>query len=377
MAYCVAHTGKSLLWAASDLLTLYILVSRYSVTPVLAGGLFLTGLTASALADLGVGLWLGRRPGDAVRMASVGLVLAGMTFPLTMLSAPLGPIAMLAATLLFRVGYAGCDVPHNALMSRLAGDPARATFLSRGRTIGTGLASVVAVGWVDGTGGIPVTPLLWTIGATATLLGLVMVPLLRAFPMIAENGGTGAWLPAGLPWRFLIASLIGIVALGALGKAMLHLSGTAPGDGTALLTALILARTASAFVPLRISSTSRGLLLLAMTFAVSATIPVLFLDINLRSVAPLALGLAMGLSNLIGWTLLSMLAQGARDYGLYTMASKLALGVAGLALAGGLGGSPVFTTASFPLFAVGVASACGIAALLCLTCRRRRDLHPA
>lgn len=381
MAYCVAHTGKSLLWAASDLLTLYILVSRYSVTPVLAGGLFLMGLTASALADLGVGLWLERRPGDAARMAAIGLALAGMTFPLTMLSAPLGPVAMLAATLLFRVAYAGCDVPHNALMSRLAGDPARATFLSRGRTMGTGVASVVAVGWIGGTGDIPITPLLWTIGATATLLGFIMVPLLKAFPIVAENGGgggSGGPSPAGLPWTFLMASVIGIVALGALGKAMLHLSGTAaPGDGAALLTALILARTASAFVPLRVSSTSRGLVLLAMTFAVSVTIPILFLDIELRSIAPLALGFAMGLSNLIGWTLLSLLAQSARDYGLYTMASKLALGVAGLALAGGLGGSPVFTTASFPLFAIAVASACGIAALLCLTCRRRHDLHPA
>ncbi|MBB4088191.1 hypothetical protein [Sphingomonas carotinifaciens] len=373
-AYCIAHTGKSLLWAASDLLTLYVLVNRYGVTPAVAGALFLAGLTASAVADLGVGAWLGRRPGDATRMAVAGLCIAGVTFPLTMLSAPLGPGAVLAATLLFRVAYAGCDVPHNALMGRLADDPARATSLSRGRTLGTGIASVAAAGSL-GDSGIGIVPMLWGIGAGATVLGLAMVPLLVISPL-AGAGGRSELTSYRLPWTFLFASVTGIVALGALGKAMLHLSGMpAPTKGMSMLMLLIAGRTASACLPLSISSARQGLTLLAAIYAVSAVAPLLFIGTDLRSAAPLLLGLVMGLSNLIGWALLALLAREARDYGLYTMTSKLALGAAGLTLAGGLGRSPVFTTTGFAFFAIAIASACTIAALLCLTCSRRYDLH--
>lgn len=375
VAYCVAHTGKSLLWAASDLLTLYVLVNRYGVTPAIAGALFLAGLAVSAVADLGVGAWLGHRPGDATRMAVAGLGVAGFTFPLTMLSAPLGCGAVLAATLLFRVAYAGCDVPHNALMGRLADDPARATSLSRGRTLGTGIASIAAASSLSGSGGIGIVPMLWGIGAGATVLGLAMVPLLMMCP-IAGRGSQSEVVTYRLPLTFLFASVTGIVALGALGKAMLHLSDMpAPTQGVSMLMMLIVGRTASACVPLPITSARQGLTLLAVVYAVSAVAPLLFIGTDFRSVVPFLLGLAMGLSNLIGWALLAMLTHDTRDYGLYTMTSKLALGAAGLALAGGLGRSPVFTATGFAFFAIAIAAACAAAALLCLTCRRRHDLH--
>lgn len=371
-AYCVAHTGKSLLWTASDLLTLYVLVSRYGMTPMTAGTLFLAGLVASALADLGAGAWLSRRPGAAIPMAVMGLCIAGFTFPLTMLSASFGPGAVLAATLLFRIAYAGCDVPHNALMGRLTEEPARATSLSRGRTLGTGIASVIAVGSLGDRHAI--VPMLWGIGAGATVLGLAMAPLL-AMCRLADPRRRSEGTTFCLPWTFLIATVTGIVALGALGKAILHLWGTpAPADGVSMVLILIAGRTASACVPLSIGSIRQGLTLLAATFAVSALVPLLFLA-DVRSAAPLLLGLAMGLSNLIGWALLALLAGDARDYGLYTMASKLALGAAGLALAEGLGRSPVFTIDGFALFAIAIASACTVAALFSLACRRRHDRH--
>jgi hypothetical protein len=92
------------------------------------------------------------------------------------------------------------------------------------------------------------------------------------------------------------------------------------------------------------------------------------------ALALVALGLAMGITNLIGWALLPALARGARGYGLYTMASKLALGVSGLVLAGGLGRAPAFVPGAFAPFALAVALACAGAALLVvpgLTSRRR------
>lgn len=142
-----------------------------------------------------------------------------------------------------------------------------------------------------------------------------------------------------------------------------------------MLVMLIVGRTASAFVPLPVTSARQGLILLATTYAISTLTPFLFIGTGFRSAAPLLLGLTMGMSNLIGWALLALLARDTRDYGLFAMVSKLALGAAGLALAGGLGRSPVFTTTGFSLFAIAIASTCAVAALLCLTCRHRLDLH--
>ncbi len=68
------------------------------------------------------------------------------------------------------------------------------------------------------------------------------------------------------------------------------------------------------------------------------------------------LGLAMGATNMIGWALLPALAQGLRGYGVYTMASKLALGAACLAVADGLGRVPTFAPEMFAGFAVLVGS---------------------
>lgn len=375
VAYCIAHTGKSLLWTVSDLLTVYVLVSRYGLTPAMAGGLFLSGLIASALADMGIGTWLGRRPGDAKVLAATALCAAGAAFPLTMLSASVGPGTVLAATLLFRVAYAGCDVPHNALMGRLAGDPERATALSRGRTLGTGMASMAAAGCVGTVDGAGLIFVLWGIGVAATVLGFAMVRLLAVFP-IARHDARGGSMPPALPATFVLASVIGIVALGAAGKAVLHLSDpSAPMDPSAMLMILIVGRTATALVPLRMTSVRQGLAFLAATYTASAAVPLLFVTDPSSWMASLLLGLTMGMSNLIGWALVSLLAQDARDYGFYTMTSKVALGATGLALAGGLGRSRTFGAADLRVFVIGVSATCLAAALLCLTCRRRCDLH--
>ncbi len=74
------------------------------------------------------------------------------------------------------------------------------------------------------------------------------------------------------------------------------------------------------------------------------------------------LGLAMGVTNLIGWAILPLLAAGPRGYGVYAMASKVALGLAGLALGGSLGRMPTFTAQGYFAFTLAVAIACAFAA---------------
>ncbi len=360
IAYAVAHFGKSLLWTASDLLTLYLLVSVYAVDPIVAGALFLAGLAANAGADLGVGIWLEKRPHHAMPLAAAALVLAAFSFPATVLLAPHGPWWLLAATLAFRVSYAGCDVPHNALLTRLGSEPARATWLARWRTIGTALASLAAA-WVASSDAVAIAPLLCGIAVAALVVGSAMVPLLAAFPLDASPYRSGT--AVGLPLPFLAASIIGIVALGALAKAVLHLPTAA--SGTSVLMLLIAGRTLSAVLPIRIGLPHRGLMLLAAAYGAAAAVAAGFaLGAAPGMLMLVLLGLSLGATNLVGWALLPAMADGPRGYGLYTMASKLALGAAGLALAGGLGRSPAFSPAGFAGFAWGVAAACIVAALL-------------
>ncbi len=346
------------MWTASDLLTLYLLVSVYAVDPIVAGALFLAGLAANAGADLGVGIWLEKRPHHAMPLAAAALVLAAVSFPATVLLAPHGPWWLLTATLAFRVSYAGCDVPHNALLTRLGSDPARATWLARWRTIGTALASLAAA-WVASSDAVAIVPLLCGIAVAALVVGSAMVPLLAAFPL--DPGPRRSGTAVGLPLPFLAASIIGIVALGALAKAVLHLPTAA--SGTSVLMLLIAGRTLSAVLPIRIGSPRRGLILLAAAYGAAAAVAAGFAF----GAAPgmlVLLGLSLGATNLVGWALLPAMADGPRGYGLYTMASKLALGAAGLALAGGLGRSPAFSPAGFAGFAWSVAAACIVAALL-------------
>jgi len=334
--YVTAHVGKSLLWSGSDLLTLYLLVSVY-------------GLAANAQADFPVGNHLARRPGHAGPIAAAALVLSGISFPTTVLLAPYGAPALLSATLLFRIAYSGGDVPHNTLLTRLGDTPARAVSLSRGRTVGTALASLMVAGVASGA---------------------TMVPLRIAVPPRSSTVGPERPVPRALPLPFVVASVIGIVALGALAKAVLHLPQAwhRGDDGRSVLTLLIFGRTASALLPIRLADARHGLRLLAMSYAsaASAASAAIGFAWSAGSTLLALFGLALGTTNLIGWAIVPVLRAGPRGCGLYTMASKLVLGTAELALAGGLGRVPTFTAGSYVAFVLMVAAGCIVTALLLL-----------
>lgn len=363
-SYGAAHFGKSLLWTGSDLLPLYLLVTVYRVNPMTAGLLFLTGLAVNALADFGVGSWLARHPRHAAALAGGSLMVSGLSFPATVLLAPYGPWPLLAATLTFRMTYAGCDVPHNALLSQLGDTPARAISLTRCRTVGTALASLLAAGAIAMGSKAADAPFLLGIAGGGALVGSAMIPLLISVPPTSRASPSTALQAPALPMPFLVASVIGIVALGALSKAVLHLpSAWSNGyDGTSILTVLIIGRTASAMLPIRLRTVRHGFWLLGATYAVAVIIAVGFV----WSAGPgmlVMLGLALGASNLIGWAILPVLNVEPRGYGLYTMTSKLALGATGLALAGGLGRNPTFTPAGYVIFVLATALACAVTAV--------------
>lgn len=270
-------------------------------------------------------------------------------------------------------------MPHNVLMTHLSPTPAGSAWLSRGRTIGTGIAGFAIALAARGVLGRPSLPIvLWTIASVACGIGMMLIPVLRAHPL--ERQPQASRHRFGLPLAFLAASVLSTVALGALAKAALHLrvelAPAAAGDVLLLLTA---GRTASALLPLRIVDARRGLLLLVTAYLLAAGVAAM-LAWNVGMLALLMLGLAMGGTNLIGWALLPSFASSARGYGIYTMASKLGLGLAGLVLAMGLGSAPVFAPAAFAPFVIMVTIACITAAAIlstCLTSRTGRALSSA
>lgn len=362
-AYYAAHVAKSLLWTAGDLVTIYALVSLYGLDPVLAGWLFLIGLMASAGADLMVGTWLDRRPGGTPRLASGGILLAALAFPLTIMAAPFGPGALLVATLVFRVGYAAYDVPHNALLSRLAADLPMATRLSRGRTLGTAAAATIVGAGLHWLGDRATLP--WLLGglALAALLGgAALLPLLTRLSAASTPIDAGA--SPRLPWRFLAGSIAGMVALAAIGKGAMHLPAMrgSPDAGTILIL-LTAGRTITALVPFEIPDARRGLALLAGLYAASALAGPMLMAIG-GATLPFLLGVMLGATNLVGWALLPRLATGAGGYARYTMVSKLALGGAGLSMTAILGGHGSFTPVALTILVCGAAAGCLIAAWL-------------
>lgn len=76
-----------------------MLVILYGMTPVVAGAIFLAALIANAFADLGVGIWLDRCPHHGPALAASSLLASAASFPATMLVAPYGAGAVLAAML--------------------------------------------------------------------------------------------------------------------------------------------------------------------------------------------------------------------------------------------------------------------------------------
>ncbi|MCU6455810.1 hypothetical protein LPN01_17150, partial [Sphingomonas sp. A2-49] len=260
------------------------------------------------------------------------------------------------------------DVPHNSLLTRLGDTPARAVRLARYRTVATALASLLAAAIASADGVPAITPLLCGMAAAGALIGSAMVPLLIAFPPTSPaspSGVAGPQATDGLPLPFLVASVIGIVALGALAKAVLHLPPGRyhPGTGTSVLILLIVGRAVSALLPVRLRTMSQGLRRLALVHAGAAVVAAGFAW-TAGPAMLVMLGLAMGAGNLVGWAILPLLAIGPRGYGLYTMASKLAVGLAGVVLAGGLGRVSTFAPGAYVVFALTVAIACLVAAAI-------------
>jgi Na+/melibiose symporter-like transporter len=151
--YGMAHFGKSLFWACSELLFAYFLTEACGLAPRLMAAALGGSLALSAAADFGVGRVMAARvqtPAAAGRAQFFGAAISACAFSLFGLSGLLPQASRFAyalgAILLFRLSYSVFDVPQNALLALTTEDDAGRARLSSWRYVFGGAASIAVAG---------------------------------------------------------------------------------------------------------------------------------------------------------------------------------------------------------------------------------------
>lgn len=356
VAYALSHLGKSLLWTGGDALTLFLLVRYIGMAPVTAGGLFMILLLWNALCDVGVGRWLdhrGARGRPLLPILAMAVPVACLAFPFSLV-APGGAIWVLGCGLVFRTAFAVFDVPHNALLVRLADTPANGVRLAQLRSLGSGVAAILigllAIPMLAATP--PSKPVLGAILlGLAVVSGGLMIPYLALAagfdrtPVVASPAASRLRPPpTGALTALFVASSIGMVAMGAISKVVPHLDLSSTRWAGAALLILMIGRVSAVVIagPFVARLGARRALVAAYA-GTAAFILALPAALAVGGGAALVwiwlIGTAIGMIAVVSWIQLPALARAAPVaaesdrallFGLFTMTSKIALGASGL-----------------------------------------------
>lgn len=356
VAYALSHLGKSLLWTGSDALTLFLLVRHVGLAPATAGGLFMVLLLWNAMCDAGVGRWLDNRSskGRAILpVLATAVPVACLTFPLSLVS-PGGAVWVLGCGLVFRTAFALFDVPHNALIARLADNPSNGVRLAQLRSLGSGVAAILigllAVPMLAATP--PSKPLLGALLlGVAVVSGGLMIPYLvlaarfdRASAVASRTASRLRPPPTSALTALFVASSIGMVAMGAISKVVPHLDlSSTRWAGAALLILMIGRVSAVAIAGPFVARLGARAALVAAYAGTAALILALPAALAVGGGAALVwiglIGTAIGMIAVVSWIQLPAMARAASVaaesdqallFGLFTMTSKIALGGSGL-----------------------------------------------
>lgn len=259
IGYASGNFGKNLLWSAGDITFLFLLTELFGIPPLLAGALLLGSFAVDILIDMvagrlaagGVARGLGyrRRMLIAAPLCAAGFALLyGLP-----LASDVSAWAVVAALLLFRLGYGLVDVPHNALLAIVATDSRHRSRIAGYRSLFSSLAGIAVAAllapaviaaattgetWLTATWGL-LSALLFVLailvawGATAGLEPPRSALVPDAIPLLPRLRGDLL--------RLLAVALIAGFAMPMLGRNMLHLARYAYGDADAaarLLTAI-------------------------------------------------------------------------------------------------------------------------------------------
>ncbi|WP_294331992.1 MFS transporter [uncultured Sphingomonas sp.] len=386
ISYASVHLGISLLWAGEELLCLYIMIRFLALPSGLAGGLFLASALANAVCDGLVGraiirfAWLRRA---MPWLACLAILVASAGFAALPLLAPRNPWSAMLFLLVFRLGYSVADVPHNGLTRHLAARGAD-LMAARVRAIGSAVATL-AIAFVAaliqaGTGSDPhrAAMLVGCVALTALALMTPLPFLLRGDSLHIEQPETDLaprWSPA--VWRFCAATMLGIAPIAATAQALLHIDVVKGVLGPLALLVATVARLGAIWLWSPVARRIGSRQALGWAYVVCGITALLLpWTKSMGNAVTLLLawfGLGSGGVAFLSWAVLtdaikrdgqSGAARFTAAFSVYTMATKIALGLAALLVGIWLSSIGVSTHADphqFLMFGLFVMLACSLA----------------
>lgn len=253
--YASGHLAKSLTWSFADLLFGYFAHTQMGLPASATGWILFISLVYSGVLDVLAAALLSSFPGHESRVPRFQLLGAALTALASVLlfspfALPSGPLFywLLAASLLFRTGYALYDVSQNALVSLLPRDDAEArryvttrTTLSYVAKMTVALASFLVIGAGERQS-----------SALAIILPVAAMTLAAAWPMSRHRIGNdrsdedeplaGSPPPLRLLAPVLAAVAAQICLLGLIGRFLPFAQD--PQTGTPIGAPLVLASVA-------------------------------------------------------------------------------------------------------------------------------------
>ena len=125
-AYASGAFTKSTLWNFTDLLLLYYFADIQGLGAAAAGLILMVSLLVSGVLDISLSLLLDRYNLHYQKVIASGAPLTVLSFAILFYPLPAGADYLftfyLVVTILFRIGYALVDIPHNAMMGSLTRD---------------------------------------------------------------------------------------------------------------------------------------------------------------------------------------------------------------------------------------------------------------
>lgn len=353
--YGLSTAGKTLPWAAADTLTLYFLTDVVRLPPGQAGLVTLAFYLWAAACDPVAGwlfdLWSRHRRRTA-RYLIAGAVVMGGAFVAMFCKPSAHPaLTLLAAGLAFRAAFALIDVPHNALLGRLALGGGDGTRLGAIRLVSGILATLAAAYAARGAlaaraSDAPSAFLAYAVemALVSVVLFLTTLPLLEA--RIVEPGvprSASSAPPRRFPGAlaaFFLSAMVTTVTSGLFSKDIVYVAKYAFNDVQWTVVGLQVFTLGKLIgVPVWLAAAARwggaaamrsAFLLIVTTGAVLWFAPPSQTDFGLALVG---FGAGLGGVNMMSWSLLpeatAEVAGQTGIFGWYTALNKIAAGASG------------------------------------------------
>lgn len=371
--YASGNLGKSVVWSTLDYFFLFFLTQIWGLTPGEAGFIIFLSLVWDGLSDPLFGYVADRTwtpLGKYGPYLIFGAPLCALSFILLFQDPGVRGVALmwsvLSTSLLFRTCYTICDVPHNALFSRISANPEDATSISGLRFFFSSLGALIvsfAIGWA--LAGINVEESASRVTTLAAIAGAIYVISIwlawastRRLDVALTNTARTTPLAASIRMTFgnsamrllLATAFVQAASLPAFAKGIVYFATFVRGDAAWAGEALIILTSAQALTQPAWIGVVRGMgkdralrgayLVIAVGLAVFALAP------GLPWIWLSVIGAGFGGANMVLWSMLpDAISAGttqdgvrveAMPTGLFLLALKSGVGLSALLVGVGL-----------------------------------------